>query len=62
MEAFEAAAFYDERSERGAQRFGEQLWAAISLIREYPEAGAPYGFPYRRVPFRGRNLRRRGEA
>jgi plasmid stabilization system protein ParE len=51
-EAMEAAAFYGERSEHGAQRFREQLWAAISLVREYPEAGAPYGLPFRRVPFR----------
>jgi plasmid stabilization system protein ParE len=52
VEAEEAAAYYGERTERGAKNFGEQLWAAITLIREYPEAGAPYGLPYRRVPFR----------
>ena len=52
VEAEEAAAYYGERTELGARHFGEQLWAAITLIREYPEAGAPYGLPYRRVQFR----------
>lgn len=52
VEAETAAAYYDERSERGGARFLEQLWAAISLVREYPEAGSPYGLPMRRVVFR----------
>jgi plasmid stabilization system protein ParE len=51
-EAYEAAAYYGERTERGATHFGEQMWAAVTLVREYPEAGAPFGLPYRRVPFR----------
>jgi len=45
VEAEEAAAYYGERTERGAKQFGEQLWAAITLVREYPEAGARTGFP-----------------
>jgi plasmid stabilization system protein ParE len=52
LEAEAAAAWYDERSERGGKRFMEQMWAAISLVREYPEAGTPYGLPIRRVVFR----------
>jgi plasmid stabilization system protein ParE len=52
VEAEEAAAFYDQRTERGGKKFIEQLWAAVSLVREYPEAGTPYGLPLRRVVFR----------
>ena len=52
LEAEKAAAYYDEHSEGGGARFGEQLRAAIDLVREYPEAGAPYGLPFRRVVFR----------
>lgn len=52
LEAEAAAAYYDEHSERGGKKFLEQLWAAVSLVREYPEAGAPYGLPVRRVLFR----------
>jgi plasmid stabilization system protein ParE len=51
-EAEAAAAYYDERMERGGKKFMEQMWAAISLIREYPEAGTPYRLPTRRVVFR----------
>jgi plasmid stabilization system protein ParE len=52
VEAENAAAYYDEHAEGGGARFGEQLWAAVELVREYPEAGAPYGLPFRRVVFR----------
>jgi toxin ParE1/3/4 len=52
LEAEAAAAYYDECSERGGKRFSERMWAAISLVREYPEAGTPYGLPIRRVHFR----------
>jgi plasmid stabilization system protein ParE len=52
VEAEDAAAWYDDRSERGGKRFLEAMWAAISLVRDYPEAGTPYGLPVRRVVFR----------
>ena len=51
-EAEAAAGYYEERMERGGKKFMEQMWAAISLVREYPEAGRPYGLPTRRVLFR----------
>ena len=41
VEAEEAAAFYDQRTGRGGKEFIEQLWAAVSLVREYPEAALP---------------------
>jgi plasmid stabilization system protein ParE len=52
VEAENAAAWYDERSERGGKRFLEAMWAAISLVRDYPEAGTPHRLPVRRVVFR----------
>jgi plasmid stabilization system protein ParE len=51
LEAEAAAAYYDEHADGGGKRFAEELWRAIELIREYPEAGAPYGLPFRRVVF-----------
>jgi len=50
-EAEAAAAYYDEHTRGGGARFAEQMWVAIGLIQEYPEAGAPYGLPFRRVVF-----------
>jgi plasmid stabilization system protein ParE len=52
LEALEAAEYYGERMPRGAQQFGEQLWAVVGRLREYPESGTPYGLPHRRAVFR----------
>jgi plasmid stabilization system protein ParE len=48
IEVEQAADFYEERMEWGGRRFREKLWTAIVLVREYPDAGAPYGLRFRR--------------